>query len=144
MKWKVSTIYDYYIIWRNKIEKTITNLFYFTKYYIHKIRTSYLYQKCISNYYGISIAKKINQTLKIKYIYDGNEYLVYIPFEKKYIHKMRNQSVVLTYTTHDQKIQQQPGVPYLITPKHIGAKSAKIHTIDGEHTIHENEKISIQ
>lgn len=132
MKWKMSSIqsiYDYFL--------------YLSKYYIHKFRSSYIYQKIISNYYGISIAEKSHQTLKIEYIYEGNPYIVHIPFERKYIHKMRNQSVVLYYDDHEEKLEQQPGVPYLITPKHMGSKWAKIHSIQGHQTIIENEKIPI-
>jgi hypothetical protein len=78
------------------------------------------------------------------YIYEGIQYFIYIPFEKKYIHKMRNQNVILYYDDNDVQLNQQPGVPYLITPKHVGAKWAKLHTMDGEKKISENESILIQ
>jgi hypothetical protein len=146
MKWKMSilqSIYNY-LFYNPKINETMNNILYLSKYYIYQIKTSYLYQKIISNYYGLSIAEKSHQTLKISYIYEGNQYSVYIPFEKKYIHKMRNQNVILYYDSHHQDLEQQPGVPYLITPKHIGAKWAKIHTIQGEQKINEKEPIPIQ
>ena len=140
----MSTIQSIYNSIREYLQSRHTQLIYLTKFYIHQFKTSYLYQKIVSNYYGISIAEKYHHTLKIPYIYEGTEYFVYIPFEKKYIHKMRNQSVILYYDDNDIQLKQQPGVPYLITPKHVGAKWAKLHSIQGEQKISENESIVIQ
>ncbi len=129
---------------REYLQSGHTQLIYLSKFYIHQFKTSYLYQKIISSYYGISIAEKYHHTLKISYIYEGTQYFVYVPFEKKYIHKMRNQNVILYYDDNDIQLKQQPGVPYLVTPKHVGAKWAKLHTMDGEKKISENESIVVR
>ena len=126
----IQSIYDYFV--------------YLSKYYIHKIKGSLIYQKLSSKYYGISIAEKKYQTLKIDYIYDGNKYVLYVPFERKSIHKMINQSVILHYDNHNKRLENQPGIPYLITPNHLGANSATIHTIYGDHSVKSNETIGVQ
>lgn len=138
----MSNLYDYLSTWREYLNMSCNQFIYLSKYYIYKFKQSFIYQKILSNYYGLSIAEKKHQTLKIRYIYEGNEYIVYVPFERKYIHKMLNQSVVLHYETYNKKLIQQPGVPYVITPKHLNAKSATIHTMTGDHVVKDNELIS--
>ncbi len=140
----MSDIQSLYDSIREYFQSGTTHLIYLSKFYIHQFKTSYLYQKIISNYYGISIAEKYHHTLKIPYIYEGTQYFVYVPFEKKYIHKMRNQNVILYYDDNDVQLNQQPGVPYLISPKHVGAKWAKSYSIEGEKKFSEKESIVVQ
>ncbi len=113
----------------------LTNNYY--RSYIHLVR----YIK--SMYYGISIAEKKYQTLFIPYTYEGKRYILHVPYEKKYINKMINSNVELVYDDRSVKLEQQPGVPYLISPKHLGAKYAKIYTIDNIKIVDSNETVTI-
>ena len=93
--------------------------------------------------YGKSMAHKENNTIVIDYFYDGYLYQVYLPFERKLVNKMINSRVEVELENGTVHIQQQPGIPYFISPYNLGAKNAKIYSIMEEKTVSEKEKISI-
>lgn len=117
-------------------------------YYYHstcqKLTKSWVYHFIVSRWSGISIGEKDHQTIKIKYIFEGKEYEVWIPFERKLVSKMLNQTVQVIQSNDEIKIiRQQPGVPYLITPGHLGGSSGLLLTICKEKEIHKDEKFHI-
>ena len=93
--------------------------------------------------FGLSYAVKENQALRIEYIYEDKIYEVYIPYEKKLIPKTLNQSLHIFDENKNIKntVKQQPGVPYLISPWHLGGNSALLISLFSEKTIGEREKI---
>jgi hypothetical protein len=93
--------------------------------------------------FGLSYAVKENQALRIEYIYEDKIYEVYIPYEKKLIPKTLNQSLHIFDKNKNIKnsVKQQPGVPYLISPWHLGGNSALLISLFSEKTIGEREKI---
>jgi len=113
----------------------LTNNYY--KFILHFFRS------ISSMYYGISVAEKKYQSLIIPYTYEGKRYILYVPYEKKYINRMINSNIELVYEDTNMKLEQQPGVPYLIAPKHLGAKYAKIYTIDDIKIVESNDIVSI-
>jgi hypothetical protein len=127
--------------------KMLQNLYeylnYISSYCVHTINNSWFVNDIIRRYKGLSLAEKTNQSLCIHYVYQNKEYKVYIPYEKKYMNRMMNSDVFVQYENSNIKINQQPGVPYLITPKHLGAKNAIIHSLEGNTTIEPNQKIDI-
>ena len=125
------------------LNKHIPYLSSYIKYFYHKIIKTQIFQSFISRFYGISIAQKNHQTLEIKYIFEGKQYTIYAPFEKRLINKMINTNVEMEYAKFKHKIIQQPGVPYLIAPKHLGATSATVYSLDEIKTVHHNEKIEV-
>lgn len=104
-------------------------------------------QKLISRFLGLSIAYEVNKTICIDYLYNGEVYKVYLPFERRYVNKMLNDVIEIHYEGNEgnegtsENIKQQPGIPFFITPKHLGAKSATIYTLVEEKEIQENERI---
>lgn len=98
-------------------------------------------QNLISRFFGISIAYELNKTICIDYLYNGEVYKVYLPFERKLVNKMINDVIEIHYDQKSESIKQQPGIPFFITPKHLGAKSATIFTLLDEKQIQENETI---
>jgi hypothetical protein len=105
---------------------------------------SSLVQEIFSRILGKSIAHKQNNTILISYLFEGNEYQVYLPFERKLVNKMINSRIQLEIPNQEiQEIMQQPGIPYFISPSHLGATSAKIYSISQEKTISTNEKIDL-
>lgn len=127
----------------NKFKKYKTGLNYYYQYYLHCMFKSFYFQKLVSKCKGISLAEKENQTLKIKYIYDGKEFEVFIPFERKLISKMTNQTLLVVKSdSNDPKVViHQPGVPYLITPGHLGGDSGILISLCSERKIQKNERV---
>ena len=126
------------------IRKYLQICLHFIKYQYYKITKSQYYSFLFSHLFGRSIAVKYNQSIKIDYIYDGTLYSVYLPFERKLVPKMLNRSVIIKYEDSETEIKQQPGVPYFITPKHIGGKLAIVYsTIQEEKQFAEMEKIEL-
>ena len=122
----------------------LSELKYILSYYYHTLVTSEFVQRWISKWHGVSIAEKTHQSLRIRYLYEGKEYLVYLPFEKRYINKMINSNVELIYPDgHTTPLVQQPGVPYLIAPKHLGATSASVTSLIGTTQMETHQKIEI-
>jgi len=130
-------------MFEQKISKIYQYIFHTIAYYYDYISKSSIYREMLSRFYGVSIAKKSNQTLSIDYLYEGKKYTVYIPYERKYIHRMMNANVEIHFESSKKSIQQQPGVPYLITPKHLGGLHGLVYSIDGEKRIGQNEKIDV-
>jgi hypothetical protein len=118
---------------------------YLYHYYHQKIRSSPTLLKIWSKWKGISIAEKYNQTIKIKYYFDGKEFEVYLPFERRLVSKMVNQSIHLVNENLEDTmmIKHQPGVPYFITPGHLGSKRAIIVNLSSEKQIQHNERIEV-
>lgn len=129
---------------KNKMKGGKLILFYYYHYYLHQLYKSNWYQTLYSKWSGRSIAQKDHQTLCIPYIYEGKEYQVWVPFERKLVSKMLNQSLhVLEENSNDPKIlRQQPGIPYLITPAHLGADSGILISLSTQKQISKNDKIT--
>jgi hypothetical protein len=123
----------------------VAYIYTYFKYLISQAMKSSIFDWILSKWYGVSIGKRVNQTLNIEYVYEGQAYSVYIPFERRLVPKMLNRTIELRYNNplENKMINQQPGVPYFITPKHIGASSAVIISICEEKYITENQKIEI-
>jgi hypothetical protein len=119
--------------------------FSYIKYLINQASKGKIFNWILAKWYGLSIGRKTNQSLNIDYIYDGQIYTVFIPFERRLVPKMINRSIELRHPDpqYNKMIQQQPGVPYLITPKHIGASSAVIISISEEKYITESQMIEL-
>ena len=114
-------------------------------YLISQASKSWVYNWILAKWYGVSMGTKLSQTLYLEYIFEGQIYNLYIPFERRLVPKMLNRTIELKYQDPDENktIQQQPGIPYFITPKHIGATSAVIISICEEKYITENQKIEV-
>lgn len=107
------------------VKRKMYGLVLYFEYFINRFYMSKWFQNGISRYRGISIADKLDRTLRIKYLFDGKEYEVYIPFERKLVSKMTNQTLkIYGSNSEPQTIRQQPGVPYFITPSHLRADYA--------------------
>lgn len=124
-----------------KLKKIYLYGVYLAKYYYNVCKKSVYFQSLLSKIYGLSIAHEMEKSIYLEYLYNGEKYIVYLPFERRNVNKMLNNVVQVNYENKSEVIHQQPGVPFLITPKHIGAKSATIFTIEAEKQILENEKI---
>lgn len=122
--------------------KKIEDYIIYVKYTFHRWFQHY-YPYVLSKIYGLSIAKKAHHTICVEYIYEGKRYTIYIPHERKYMNKMINTYVNIICENSTIKITQQPGIPFLITPKHLGASHAIIHTLDSEKRIESSEKIEV-
>lgn len=73
-------------------------------------------------------SKVINQsTLMISYQYGPDRYILRIPYSRKLSGQMTNHQVLAYYISEDREvlrienITQQNGIPYLITPRMLGA-----------------------
>ena len=128
------------------VKRSINIHFCCLYYYCHeKIWSSPTLLKIWSKWKGISIAEKCYQTIKIKYFFEGKEFEVYLPFEKRLVSKMVNQSIHLFHENSKDAmmIKNQPGVPYFITPGHLGSKRAIILNLSSEKYIQHTERIEI-
>lgn len=113
------------------------------QYYIQRLKTSRYYKFILSKVYGISVAEKFHHTLKISYFYEGQMYTLHVPYERKLESRMMNQNVLFHYPNETMELRQQPGIPYLITPRHLDASHAILYDIDGEKHIDYKERIDV-
>ena len=125
----------------NKWNKFYLYSIYWVKFYWNYILKSKYYQSLISRIYGISEGKELEKTICVDYLYNGEKYKVYLPFERKHVNRMLNDVVEIQYEDRSEIIHQQPGVSFFITPKHLGGKSATIFSLKEEKIIEENERI---
>jgi hypothetical protein len=111
-------------------------------FYRQKIISNPFFLKLLSKWKGISIAEKYKQTIKIKYMYEGKEFEVYLPYERKLVSKMINQTLhVIDDDCGDMIIKHQPGVPYLFTPGHFNANKAILVNLNNQKLVNKNERI---
>ena len=61
-------------------------------------------QNLISRFFGISIAYELNKTICIDYLYNGEVYKVYLPFERKLVNKMINDVIEIHYDQKSESI----------------------------------------
>ncbi len=104
-----------------------------------------MYHWFLSRLKGVSIATKEHQTLHLRYLYEGQEYEVWLPFERRLVSKMLNQTfIVFNPENNDtRRIQQQPGIPYMVTPGNLGASGGYITTIHREKEIAKDQKVDL-
>jgi hypothetical protein len=70
-------------------------------------------------------------------------YTLHVPYERKLESRMMNQNVLFHYPNETMELRQQPGIPYLITPRHLDASHAILYDIDGEKHIDYKERIDV-
>lgn len=81
--------------------------------------------------------------LEIPYYYDGKRYVVYVPYQRAKIAKMKGATVQLNFENSSKLLTQQPGVPYLIAPRHLNARSATVTVKDKQISIGADQVIDI-
>jgi hypothetical protein len=138
---KVIEIAKFYSVLRLYILEYFWKNYYWGTQFFQQIKKSWIYQTILSRSVGACVAEKQNKSLRLQYVHEGNLYDVWIPFEKRLVSKMLNQSVKLEFEDRDEILHQQPGVPYLICPRHIGASRAIITAFNKETFIGTNHKI---
>ena len=68
----------------------------------------------------------------LAYERNGHRYVIHFPYDKRLCHKMTNSRVEILYADlHSDILNQQPGIPYLITPSQLGAIKAMVYHEDG-------------
>lgn len=118
-----------------------TYIFNLVNYYYHSFVR--VLQTISSVCQCVSIAEKKHQCLCIPYIHEGRRYVVYVPYERKCMNRMINTNIEMIYDEKTIKLEQQPGVPYLISPKHLGAKYAKVYSMDNVKLVEANDRIEV-
>jgi hypothetical protein len=130
--------------WRKKINQWILFFEYFRNEKLKEFQQSWIYHFIFSRAFGLSWAKRNHHSLHLEYIFEGGVYEIYLPLENRIKSKMLNSSLEIETLEHQKiKIEQQPGIPILITPRQIGAERITVYQIDqGEmKTFYGNEKV---
>jgi hypothetical protein len=134
--------------WINKYKKSFSQILLLFEYYLKNIKSLPVYQNMISKFYGLSIAKKINHSLHLKYLYDGKVYEIYLPIENRLRSRMINEVIELEKEGENGlekiKLNQQPGIPFLVNAKQIGVNKIIISNYsEGEEKVYQgNDKVS--
>jgi hypothetical protein len=121
----------------------LKNLFIYFEYrlihYFKNINKSWIYEKLYSYILGVSIAKKINQTIHLEYLFEGRKYEIYLPLDNRLKSKMINLELYID----NKKINHQLGVPFLVTPDQMGVRQIKIQNFDEEKIFEGKQPIKI-
>jgi hypothetical protein len=78
---------------------------------------------------------------KIEYIYMGQKYYIYLPYNRRNMIKMKDfKAELISETGTVVDITHQPGFPYLISAKDLGGKYIKLSNLDNgmEHIYEDN------
>lgn len=74
--------------------------------------------------------------IKIIYTYNNRNYQIHLPFEKERIIPMLENEVFAECKGEKINITQQAGIPYMITPAHLGCEKILVENTDsGETTV---------
>lgn len=113
-----------------------------------KVKTIYGIYKNITSPTPIeTVSTQIEEnTIKITYTYNQQNYEVRLPFDKYGIMDMLDTKVTAHYDDGTTKnITQQPGVKYQISPNDIGCNKIVVENMDSGESSHffENQKVKI-
>lgn len=124
------------------LKKSTIHFCYYYHFYCQKLASNPVFLKILAKWKGISIAEKYKQTIKIKYIFEGKEFEVYLPYERRLVSKMVNQTLhIIDDNSEDTIIKNQPGIPYLFTPGHLNANKAILVNLNNQKLVNKNERI---
>lgn len=109
--------------------------------YYQTIKKSWIYQRILSKYCGLSIAEKVNHSIYLTYIYEGRTYEIYLPLDNRLKSRMINDSIEIEFNNEIRKMNQQNGIPFLVTPKQMGVEKIRLITLDDVKEFQGDQKV---